>query len=262
MGRYFVIGGKSGNQEGTIRYDQPQELTDEQKKQVWDNIGIDPSAGMKRIIVDTLPETDIDTNAIYMVSRAEAEEQNVYDEYMYIENAWEKIGSTDVDLADYYTKEEADEKFSGYYTKSETDGKFSGYYTKEESDNKYITEHQELKTINGESIVGKGDLEIKGFSGDYNDLINKPVILNHWFGTQSEYDAIVEKDENTIYHIEGGGIDVDDYYTKSEVDGMVNSKANSVDVYTKGEVYTKSDVYNKSEIDEKLDGINNILATI
>lgn len=251
----YIIGKGGGSSEGSLRYDQPQELTVEEQKQAQENLGIDLSANLKREIVNELPATG-EANIIYMVSRAEAEEQNVYDEYMYINNAWDKIGSTDVDLSDYYTKEETDGKLEGYYTKGETDGKFSGYYTKEEADDKYLTEHQELKTINGESIVGKGDLEIKGFSGDYNDLINKPTIINHWFGTQEEYDAITVKDENTIYHIEGGGIDIDNYYTKSEVDGMVESKANSVDVYT------KSEVYNKSEIDEKLDGINEILSKI
>ena len=32
------------------------------------------------------------------------------DEYIYVNNAWEKIGSTAVDLSNYYTKEEIDKK--------------------------------------------------------------------------------------------------------------------------------------------------------
>lgn len=35
-----------------------------------------------------------------------------------------------------------------------------------------------------------------------------------------------------------------DTYTKTEVDNMVNSKANSSDVYTKSETYTKTEVNN------------------
>ena len=45
-----------------------------------------------------------------------------------------------------------------------------------ENDSGFLTEHQPLKTINGESIVGTGNITIEGFSGDYNDLTNKPVI--------------------------------------------------------------------------------------
>lgn len=104
----YIIGKGGGSSEGSLRYDQPQELTTEQKKQAQENLGIDLSANLKREIVEALPATG-EANIIYMVSRAEAEEQNVYDEYMYINNAWEKIGSTEVDLSDYYTKEETDE---------------------------------------------------------------------------------------------------------------------------------------------------------
>ena len=39
------------------------------------------------------------------------------------------------------------------------------------------------------------------FSGDYNDLTNKPTIPVVWQGTKAQYDAIVSKDPNTIYLI-------------------------------------------------------------
>ena len=44
------------------------------------------------------------------------------------------------------------------------------------NDSGFLTEHQPLKTVNGESLVGTGNITIEGFSGDYNDLTNKPVI--------------------------------------------------------------------------------------
>ena len=53
------------------------------------------SGALKREIVETLPTEDIDTNTIYMVLDSEASTQgNVYNEYMYINNSWELIGST------------------------------------------------------------------------------------------------------------------------------------------------------------------------
>ena len=45
-----------------------------------------------------------------------------------------------------------------------------------DNDSGFLTEHQPLKTINNESIVGTGNITIESFSGDYNDLTNKPVI--------------------------------------------------------------------------------------
>lgn len=55
------------------------------------------SGALKRAIVEELPTEDIDTNTIYMVLDSEASQQgNVYNEYLYINNAWELIGTTEV----------------------------------------------------------------------------------------------------------------------------------------------------------------------
>ncbi len=53
------------------------------------------SGALKREIVETLPTEDIDTNTIYMVLDSGSSQQgNVYNEYLYINNAWELIGTT------------------------------------------------------------------------------------------------------------------------------------------------------------------------
>ena len=55
------------------------------------------SGALKRTIVEALPETNIDTNTIYMVLDQSASQQgNVYNEYLYINNAWELIGTTEM----------------------------------------------------------------------------------------------------------------------------------------------------------------------
>lgn len=57
-------------------------------------------------IVDSSIQTDIEPNTIYMVKSSLPQEDNVYDEYMFINEAWEQIGSTAIDLSRYYTKGE------------------------------------------------------------------------------------------------------------------------------------------------------------
>lgn len=74
---------------------------------------IDKSAGLHREIVQQLPTEDIDDTAIYMVLDQTASGSDIYDEWMWIENAWEHIGSTRVDLSDYYTKTQVDTALSG-----------------------------------------------------------------------------------------------------------------------------------------------------
>ena len=56
-------------------------------------------------VVTELPTTDIQTNVIYLVPSTTSSEQNIYDEYIYINNAWEKIGSTAIDTSNYLAKD-------------------------------------------------------------------------------------------------------------------------------------------------------------
>lgn len=60
-------------------------------------------------VVDTLPTENISDTTIYLVKSGE-DEQNIYTEYIYVNNTWEKLGSqgSSVKLDDYYTKEETD----------------------------------------------------------------------------------------------------------------------------------------------------------
>lgn len=58
-------------------------------------------------LVTTLPETG-ETNKFYLVPKTESEETNVFDEYVWVNNAWEYVGSTkisgDIDLSNYVQK--------------------------------------------------------------------------------------------------------------------------------------------------------------
>lgn len=56
-------------------------------------------------VVTELPTTDIQTNIIYLVPSTTSSGQNIYDEYIYINSTWEKIGSTSVDLSNYLSKD-------------------------------------------------------------------------------------------------------------------------------------------------------------
>lgn len=59
--------------------------------------------------VTELPTEDIDPLTIYLVRKEDSDVDNdVFDEYLYIDDAWEHIGSTSVNLANYYTKTQTD----------------------------------------------------------------------------------------------------------------------------------------------------------
>lgn len=62
-------------------------------------------------IVDSLPETG-ENNLIYLVPSSKQEEKNVKDEYIWVDGNWELIGSTKIDLSNYYTKDEVNSTFA------------------------------------------------------------------------------------------------------------------------------------------------------
>lgn len=63
--------------------------------------------GAKIEVVTELPETG-EANVIYLVPKQDEDENNVFDEYIWINDDWELIGTTDIDLSNYVTKSELD----------------------------------------------------------------------------------------------------------------------------------------------------------
>lgn len=66
---------------------------------------VDPESGIEIVRVDELPETG-NTNVLYLVPSSDPETSNIYDEYIWAVQsddtyAWEKIGSTEIDLSGY-----------------------------------------------------------------------------------------------------------------------------------------------------------------
>lgn len=66
-------------------------------------------SGITFQIVQQLPATG-DAGTIYLVLASQSATGDIYDEWIYINNAWEKIGSTAVDLTDYTTWDSTNEE--------------------------------------------------------------------------------------------------------------------------------------------------------
>lgn len=69
------------------------------KEQIKSMLGTTSALDFK--IVDSLPTANINATTIYLVPYG-----NEYEEYFYINNKWEMLGSTKVDLSDYVRKDE------------------------------------------------------------------------------------------------------------------------------------------------------------
>lgn len=73
------------------------------------NTAISGITGISFEIVQALPATG-DPGTIYLILSSSGATGDIYDEWIYINNAWEKIGSTAVDLTDYTTWDSTNEE--------------------------------------------------------------------------------------------------------------------------------------------------------
>lgn len=89
-------------------------------------------------VVASLPTEDIPTNVIFLVLREPHTATDIYNEYIYINNGWELIGNTQIDLSNYVTISDLNTALSSY--------------------------------------VQSSSLSQVATSGSYNDLIDKPAI--------------------------------------------------------------------------------------
>lgn len=65
--------------------------------------------GLQPVVVQTLPTTDISTSTLYFVPSQNPTASNYYDEYINLDGTtqgWECIGTTAIDMSNYYTKAE------------------------------------------------------------------------------------------------------------------------------------------------------------
>ena len=127
--------------------------------------------GLHIEVVQTLPTTDISTTTIYLVPKTTAGTQDVYDEYINLDgttSGWEHIGSTEVDLTNYYTKTETDNLLAAKVSDNPT-------FT-EASTRANIASGESFATILGKIKKFFSDLKTVAFSGSYNDLTDQPTI--------------------------------------------------------------------------------------
>lgn len=119
------------------------------------------SEHLKYLVVSALPTTNIDTHTIYLVPKTGAG-TDAKDEYMYINNAWELLGSSRVDLTNYLTKTGNASSTTITFTTASTRARPASNET--------------LATIIGKVDKYLADLKTVAFTGSYDDLTNKPSI--------------------------------------------------------------------------------------
>lgn len=91
------------------------------KTEVQNLISLIPTFAI--VVVDELPTEDISPTTVYLV-RNENSNGNIYTEYIYVNNQWEELGSQNINLDDYYTKDEVDDLIPTSVSQLDNDSEF------------------------------------------------------------------------------------------------------------------------------------------
>jgi len=155
--------------------------------------------------VTTLPASG-EPNVIYLVPKTTTQTNNVYDEYIWQDNAWELIGSTEIDLSGYVTTTDLATALQSYLTTSAFNTVIANYYNK--------TEVGTLLDNKVDKIPGKG------LSTNDYDNTAKAIV-----------DSVTANLATKVDKVPGKGLSTNDYdnTAKSIVDGVTSALAGKVD---------------------------------
>lgn len=151
-------------------------------------------------VVGSLPSTG-QSNIIYLVPKNPGQTNNIYDEYIWTSTAFEKVGDTTIDL-------------SGYLEKTGDSSNTTVSFVESNNRNLPVT-GDSVSTIIGKIIKYLKDLKTSAFTGDYDDLVNKPSTIK-----KASFDISTAQTTNSLT-INGGttivGVMVIDDTTKEIV---------------------------------------------
>lgn len=150
------------------------------------SISTNSTGGLSKKIVEELPTTGIDESTIYLIRKITPGENDVYNEYMYIDGKWELIGNTAVDLSDYYTQEQINAKISTINTELEEKLTSTSDISNTVVETLDTTPSartlpkagDKIKTIIAKTIKYFNDLKTIAFTGNASDLQDLDTFLS------------------------------------------------------------------------------------
>lgn len=160
-------------------------------------------------VVESLPESEINPNKIYLVLSAASGETNLYTEYLYVNSKWEKIGEykADVDLTPYLKSSEA---ASTYATKQELAGEASEREKQDSALGGMIageTEAREQAITNLTATV-QGKLDTATYNSE-KATFETTAHAQETYQPKGDYAS-----ETLVNNLEGMVTDLQDYYDR------------------------------------------------
>jgi hypothetical protein len=162
----------------------------------------------------------------------------------------------EIDLDNYYTKQETNDLLDNKADKSEIPD-VSGLATKQELTNGLSAKADKTDTYT-KTEVDNLIPDVSGFAtktelGSLSDSVGQAL---------SSFGQGLNNTNNRVSNLETDKADKSATYTKTEVDNLLNSKANTSDLPDMTNYYTKTETYSKTEIDNILGDIQTALEAI
>lgn len=156
------------------------------------------------VIGTSLPTENIDENKIYVINSNNTGEENIYSEYIYVNNNWEKIGEfkSDVDLSNYCTKDELVTNSIKLSSDIKTDNEDTAKYTSGSTVQSVLSDmHSRLNTINTslDVAISGGVTSIQeGVGIDVDDSTKTSPLVSIKI-SNDENNALTSGDDNGLY---------------------------------------------------------------
>lgn len=177
-------------------------------------------------IVEELPVSDISTTTIYLVPVSGV--SNVYMQYAYINNDWAQLGTTEVDLSNYYTKTQVDTLLAAKQnTLTFDDAPTSASNNPVKSGGIYnaLNSKQDTLTFDNTPTTGSTNMVKSGAIADAISAVAVSVATVETTGKVKPDGTTVTIDLDGTIHASGGGTgDV----TKAYVDAQDATKTDKV----------------------------------
>lgn len=151
-------------------------------------------------VVSELPASG-ESNVIYLVSKSQTSEDNIYDEYIWVNNDWELIGTTQIDLTNYVTTDTLSTTLQNYVTSSALSEQLNNYSTTSEINqtlNNYVLQDNLNSTLGNYVTNSTLNTTLQGYvtNSTLNTRLNNQSI--------QVVSALPESpDANTIYFVTG-----------------------------------------------------------
>lgn len=194
-------------------------------------------------VVDTLPTTG-ESNIIYLVPK-EGSKDDVYNEYIWVNNAWELIGSTQIDLTGYATEDWVNTQIANFLTESQItqliNNSLANYYTQEQVNN-LLDNKADKSSIPTKTSDLTNDSGYITKSVDNLDNYYTETEINSLLGNKANTSDIPTKTSqltNDSGYIDNTVNDLENYYKKNEtynqtqVNNLLNNKADKTEIPTK-----------------------------